>query len=403
MKTSPNILFGDQPHLARPPVRRPLSSATSPPSKFRTNCSASRGWDDQDVGQRNYSMRIWLDPDKLATPQPDGRRRRQRRHEPERAGGGGQVGQQPVPPGRSSASDGRWAGSTRRGNSATSSSKRGPTARPSQRQLPPARSSTCATSPGSKSGPRTTTRSASLDGQPSAGMAVFQFPGSNALDVAKPSRSRMKELKAVSARARVRIVYDTTPFIRQSIDEVFNTLDRGACWCRRRAVLPAGLEGDDPADDRRAGVAGRHICRHGRAGLQPEQSHAVWPGAGDRDRRGRCDRRAGEHRAADGTGLDARTATIQAMDELTGPIIAITLVLCSVFMPSIFIPGLTGQFYRQFAVTISTAVVISALNAMTLTPSRAVFIFRTEEARRQWRAPRKRPCRGGFLAVSVGS
>src|SRR5262249_49067529 len=74
-----------------------------------------------------------------------------------------------------------------------------------------------------------------------------------------------------------------------------------------------------------------------------------------------------------------RSATIQAMDELTGPIVAITLVLSSVFLPSIFIPGLTGQFYRQFAVTIATAVIISAVNALTLTPSRAVSIFRTEE------------------------
>src|SRR5262249_45085253 len=81
-----------------------------------------------------------------------------------------------------------------------------------------------------------------------------------------------------------------------------------------------------------------------------------------------------------GTGLDARSATIRAMDELTGPIVAITLVLSSVFLPSCFIPGLTGQFYRQFALTIAASVIISAVNAMTLTPSRAVSIFRTEES-----------------------
>ena len=75
------------------------------------------------------------------------------------------------------------------------------------------------------------------------------------------------------------------------------------------------------------------------------------------------------------TGLDARTATIKAMDELTGPIVAITLVLSSVFLPSCFVPGLTGQFYRQFALTIAASVIISAVNAMTLTPSRAVSIF----------------------------
>jgi multidrug efflux pump len=68
------------------------------------------------------------------------------------------------------------------------------------------------------------------------------------------------------------------------------------------------------------------------------------------------------------------------MDELTGPIVAITLVLSSVFLPSCFIPGLTGQFYRQFALTIAASVIISAVNAMTLTPSRAVSIFKSEEA-----------------------
>jgi multidrug efflux pump len=67
------------------------------------------------------------------------------------------------------------------------------------------------------------------------------------------------------------------------------------------------------------------------------------------------------------------------MAEITGPIVAITLVLSSVFVPSAFIPGLTGQFYRQFALTIAVAMVISAVNAMTLTPSRAVTIFKTEQ------------------------
>ncbi len=63
------------------------------------------------------------------------------------------------------------------------------------------------------------------------------------------------------------------------------------------------------------------------------------------------------------TGLNARDATIKALDEITGPIIAITLVLCAVFLPSTLVPGITGQFYRQFAVTIATAMVISAVNA----------------------------------------
>ena len=81
------------------------------------------------------------------------------------------------------------------------------------------------------------------------------------------------------------------------------------------------------------------------------------------------------------TGLDARTATIKAMEEITGPILAITLALCSVFVPCCFLGGITGQFFRQFAVTIAVSTIISAVNALTMTPSRAVLIFKTEEGK----------------------
>ena len=78
-------------------------------------------------------------------------------------------------------------------------------------------------------------------------------------------------------------------------------------------------------------------------------------------------------------GYDARTATIRAMDEITGPIMAITLALSSVFVPCCFLGGITGQFFRQFAVTIAVSTIISAVNAMTMTPSRAVLIFKSQE------------------------
>src|SRR6478752_2826151 len=63
------------------------------------------------------------------------------------------------------------------------------------------------------------------------------------------------------------------------------------------------------------------------------------------------------------------------MNEITGPILAITLVLSSVFLPSAFLGGITGQFFRQFALTISASMMISAINAMTMTPARAASIF----------------------------
>src|SRR5216117_2450498 len=80
------------------------------------------------------------------------------------------------------------------------------------------------------------------------------------------------------------------------------------------------------------------------------------------------------------TGLDARTATIKAMAEITGPVLAITLVLAAVFIPCCFLGGISGQFFRQFAVTIAVSTIISAINALTMTPSRAVLIFQTEES-----------------------
>jgi multidrug efflux pump len=74
-------------------------------------------------------------------------------------------------------------------------------------------------------------------------------------------------------------------------------------------------------------------------------------------------------------GLPVREATINAMNEITGPILAITLVLSSVLLPSAFLGGITGQFFRQFALTISVSMLISAVNAMTMTPARAAWIF----------------------------
>src|SRR6202035_3975172 len=78
------------------------------------------------------------------------------------------------------------------------------------------------------------------------------------------------------------------------------------------------------------------------------------------------------------TGMDARSATIHVMAEITGTILAITLVLSAVCIPVCFRGRITGQFFRQFAVTIAVSTMISAINALTMTPSRAVLIFKSE-------------------------
>src|SRR5208282_720112 len=74
-------------------------------------------------------------------------------------------------------------------------------------------------------------------------------------------------------------------------------------------------------------------------------------------------------------GFDTRTATIKAMEEISGPIMAITLVLCAVFVPCAFISGITGRFFRQFAVTIAVSTVFSAINSLTLSPALAAILL----------------------------
>ncbi|WP_439620482.1 efflux RND transporter permease subunit [Gemmata sp.] len=217
-----------------------------------------------------------------------------------------------------------------------------------------------------------------LDGRPAVGLAVFALPGSNALDVAERVKARLAEMKrrfppGVDAAVR----YDTTPFIRQSVEEVYNTLFDATLlvaivvllflqdW--RAMILPmidvpVSLVGT-LAVMYVFGFTLNNLTLFGLVlaiGIVVDDAIVVLENV--------------ERWIA--KGFEAREATLRAMGEITGPIIAITLVLSSVFLPSAFLGGITGQFFRQFALTISVAMMISAVNAMTLTPSRAAAIFR---------------------------
>ena len=83
-------------------------------------------------------------------------------------------------------------------------------------------------------------------------------------------------------------------------------------------------------------------------------------------------------------GHSPHDATIKAMSEVTGPITAITLVLCAVFLPIAFINGLTGQFYRQFALTIAFSTLISAFNSLTLSPALAAILLQGHHEKKDW-------------------
>ena len=85
-------------------------------------------------------------------------------------------------------------------------------------------------------------------------------------------------------------------------------------------------------------------------------------------------------------GLNPRDATVKAMEEVTGPIVAVALVLCAVFVPCAFVGSITGQFFRQFAVTIAVSTVFSAINSLTLSPALAAHSAQTSRrpARSRW-------------------
>jgi multidrug efflux pump len=224
-------------------------------------------------------------------------------------------------------------------------------------------------------------QSCTFDGHPSVGLSIYQLPGTNALDVADRVRAKMEELKArFPDSVDYDIAYDTTPYIRESVNEVFKTL-RDAVLLVSIVVLvflqdwkvmilpmidvPVSLIGTF-AVMAAMGFSLNNLTLFGLVlaiGIVVDDAIVVLENT--------------ERMIA--KGLDARTATIKAMEEITGPIMAITLALSSVFVPCCFLGGITGQFFRQFAVTIAVSTIISAVNALTMTPSRAVMIFKTEQ------------------------
>jgi multidrug efflux pump len=343
------------------------------------------------LGQRQYAMRLWLDPEKLALRQLTAVDVTNAITNQNVQVAAGQIGQEPVPKGQQfqlpMTALGRLTTPKQFGDiilkagTSASTSPSGSSATPTTVTATSNEVVRIKDVGRIELGAQNYDQAATLDGNPSVGLAIFQLPGSNALDVADKVKARMRELsRDFPAGLEYGIIYDTTPFIRQSVDEVFSTLIDAVIlvaivvlfflqdW--RAMILPmidvpVSLVGTF-AVMAAFGFSLNNLTLFGLVlaiGIVVDDAIVVLENI--------------ERLIA--TGLDARSATIQAMAEITGPIVAITLVLCSVFLPSVFLPGISGQFFRQFALTISVAMIISAINAMTLTPSRAVSIFRTEE------------------------
>ena len=223
-----------------------------------------------------------------------------------------------------------------------------------------------------------------LNNKPAVGIGVMQAPGSNALQIADNVRAVMNDIKKTMPEGvDYAIAYDTTQFVRASIEAVVETLLEAIAlvvlvvilflqtW--RASIIPLlavpvsiigtfavmyvfafsinaltlfglvlaiGIVVDD------AIVVVENVERNIEAGLSP------------------------------------RDATYQAMREVSGPIIAIALALIAVFVPLAFVSGLTGQFYQQFALTISISTVISAINSLTLSPALAALLLKSHDAPR---------------------
>jgi multidrug efflux pump subunit AcrB len=227
-------------------------------------------------------------------------------------------------------------------------------------------------------------QSCTLDGRPSVALSVYQLPGSNALDVAKRVKDRMRQLKdQFPPGIEYDIVYDTTPFIKESITEVFETLFDAVVlvavvvlvflqnW--RSAIIPlvavpVAVVGTF-AVMAACGFSLNNLTLFGLVlaiGIVVDDAIVVVE--------------AVEHHIENG--LPPREATIKAMDQVSGPVVAIGLVLAAVFVPSAFIPGIIGQFFRQFALTIAVSTVISAFNSLTLSPALSALLLRPRAAGR---------------------
>ncbi len=225
-----------------------------------------------------------------------------------------------------------------------------------------------------------------LDGKPAVAIPVFQSPGSNAITISDEVQKTMEELKtAMPDGVSYEIVYDTTKFVRSSIEKVVDTLLEAIAlvvivvilflqtW--RASIIPliavpVSIIGTF-AVMYVFGFSINALSLFGLVlaiGIVVDDAIVVVENV--------------ERNIENG--LSPRAATYKAMKEVSGPIIAIALVLVAVFVPLAFITGLSGQFYRQFALTIAISTVISAFNSLTLSPALASLLLQDHHAKRDW-------------------
>ncbi len=225
-----------------------------------------------------------------------------------------------------------------------------------------------------------------LDNKQAVAIPVFQAPGSNAIEISDQVTATMNELQlAMPEGVRYDIVYDTTQFVRASIDKVVHTLLEAVALVVLVVILflqtwrasiipllavPVSIIGTF-AVMYAFGFSINALSLFGLVlaiGIVVDDAIVVVENV--------------ERNIENG--LSPREATYQAMREVSGPIVAIALVLVAVFVPLAFITGLSGQFYRQFALTIAISTVISGINSLTLSPALSALLLRGHHAPKDW-------------------
>ncbi|MFO1063521.1 MAG: multidrug efflux RND transporter permease subunit [Pirellulales bacterium] len=340
------------------------------------------------LGQLDYSMRVWLDPERIAARNMTAPDVLQALREQNVQVAAGSLGRPPVPAGEafqySLTTQGRLLRPEEFSEIVVKTGNDGRVVRLKDLVTERRTGSDGRMYGGIELGAKNEDTACTLDGRPSVGLAIYQLPGSNALDTAKRVRSRMEELKGqFSEDVEYSIVYDTTPFISESIYEVFKAL-RDAIILVAIVVLvflqswratlipliavPVAIVGTF-AVMAGLGFSLNNLSLFGLVlaiGIVVDDAIVVVE--------------AVEHELEHG--LSPREATRKAMTEVSGPIIAISLVLMCVFVPCIFITGITGQFFKQFAVTIAVSTFFSALNSLTLSPALSAMLLRPKNEQR---------------------
>lgn len=326
-------------------------------------------------GEREYSMRIWLDPDKMASLGLTASDVVNAVEEQNQQVAAGAIGQPPTPPGQkfqyTITTLGRLDEVSEFENIIVRTQPDGSVVRVKDVARV-------------ELGAEEYDSYVHLNGSGTANICVLSLRGGDDLQVAKQVRSEMERLsKRFPEGLEYRIIYDTTLFVKESIKEVIKTLLEAIVlvslvvyvflqgW--RATLIPAitipvCLIGTFALINA-LGFSINLLTLFGlvlATGLVVDDAIVVVENVA---------------RLMEEKGMKPRDAAREAMREVTGPIIATSLVLMAVFIPVAFTPGITGQFYRQFALTIACSVGISALNALTLSPALCAVFLRPETGR----------------------